>query len=172
MDRFLNFNLSAWRCKKQIFLLACAYLIGLISGVLFSMSASGALYSTMRTAVSGRVSVFGLLSAILLPLLFSALAVYISKAWLLIPIAFCKAFLFAFLGIGIMASYGSAGWLIRILLMFSDILTMPLLWWYWLKALSGAHTRVWHAAAAAAPALLIGSIDYCVISPFLANLIS
>lgn len=171
MDRFLNFNLSAWRCKKSMIQLACAYLFGLISGVLISMSASDALCSAMRAAVYGRVSIPGLLSAILLPFLFSALAVYISSSWLLIPIAFGKAFLFAFLGTGILGAFGSAGWLVRLLLMFSDIASMPLLWWYWRKSLCGSGHFTRNAVVAAGFVLLIGSVDYCVISPFLANLI-
>lgn len=172
MDRFFNFDLSAWRCKKPIFILACAWFLGLFSGVLFSMSASDSLGSTMRAAAGGCVSISGLLSAILLPLLFSAFAVYIFKPTLLIPIAFLKAFVFAFLGVGILGAYGSAGWLIRLLLMFSDILMLPLLWWYWLRAFSGPKRRVFDTSVAAVYALLVGSIDYCVISPFLANLIS
>lgn len=172
LDRYLNFDLSAWRCKKPIFVLACAYFIGLFSGVLISMSASDALVSTMRAAVFGRVSIFGLLSTILLPLLFSAFAVYISRPVLLIPIAFFKAFLFSFLGMGILAAFGSAGWLVRCLLMFSDILTMPLLWWYWIRSSSNQGTCQRSSLVCAAAVCLIGSLDYCVISPFLANLIS
>ena len=136
------------------------------------MSASDALYPTMRAAVYSRVSISGLLSAMLLPLLFSAFAVYISNTWLLIPIAFSKAFAFAFLGIGILVSFGSAGWLVRLLLMFGDIVMLPVLWWYWQKALTARQNPLPHCAAAAAFALLIGGLDYCVISPFLANLIS
>lgn len=172
MDRYLNFNLPAWRCKKPMFLLACAFLFGLISGVLFSMSASDALFPTMRAAVFGCVSIPGLLSATLLPFLFSAFAVYISCQKLLIPIAFCKAFVFAFVGTGILGAFGSAGWLVRLLLMFSDVASLPLLWWYWQKSLSGSGRFVRNTAIAAGFALLIGSVDYCVVSPFLANLIS
>ena len=155
-----------------MFLLACAWFLGLISGVLISLSASDILFPTMRAAISSCVSISGLLSAILLPLLFSAFAVYVSNYRLLIPIAFMKAFLFSFLGTGILASFGSAGWLIRALLMFSDIAILPLMWWYWLSALSGSENMAARSAAAFLSAILIGSLDYCVISPFLANLIS
>ena len=172
LDRFLHINLSAWRRRRAVVLLVCAWFLGLVTGLLLSLSASDILFPTMRAAVASCVSISGLLSTILLPLLFSAFAVYSSNFWLLIPIAFSKAFLFTFLGTGILAAFGSAGWLIHILLIFSGTAMPPVLWWYWLSALSGTPTTPFHSIAALPAACLIGSLDYCVISPFLANLIS
>lgn len=173
MDRFLNFNLPTLRCKGPKVLLACAWFLGLVTGILFSISASDSLFPTMRAAVSGCVSISGLLSAMLLPLLFSAFAVYISQPLLLIPIAFLKALIFSFLGMSIMAAYGSAGWLVRFLLMFSDCMMLPFLWWYWLQAIScPRRAAVRNTALVFVIAVMIGSFDYCVISPFLAKVIS
>ena len=172
MYRISPFDLSAWRCKKMLFPLACAWFIGLISGVLFSMSASGAFVSTLRTAPSSCVSFFGLLSAILLPLLSSAAAVYFSTPVLLFPTVFMKAFLVAWLGLGILAAFGSAGWLIRMLLMFSEILSLPLLWWYWQRILSGQRDRGLCTLIALLFALGIGCADYYLIAPFLVDLLS
>lgn len=173
MDRFLNFNLPTWRCKGPKVILACAWIAGFAGGIFCSFCASNSLFPTMRAAVSGCVSIHGLLSVVLLPLLFSAFAVYISQPWLLIPLAFIKTFVFSFLAVGIMAAYGSAGWLVRSLLMFSDGLMLPVLWWYWSQCLERSCISVWKAwAGVLAFSALIGSVDYCVISPFLANLIS
>lgn len=173
MDRFLNFNLPTWRCKESKVLLACAWFSGLVAGVFCSLSASDSLFPTMRAAVQSCMSIPGLLSAILLPLLFSAFAVYISQPWLLIPIAFVKTFRFSFLAVGVMAAYGSAGWLIRWLLMFSDSLMLPVLWWYWSASLDRRGLAIAKASAVVLSVMImIGSLDYCVISPFLANLIS
>jgi len=106
-------------------------------------------------------------------MLFSAFAVYISQPVLLIPIAFCKAFLFSYTSIGILTAFGSAGWLIHLLFMFGDILTLPLLWYFWSKFLSDNCS---HAIRCLLPILItaafIGYTEYRVISPFLANLIS
>lgn len=171
MYRFFHFDLSAWRCKKWIFLLACAWFLGLVSGVLFSMSASGVIGSAMRAALRSRVSIIGLLSAMLLPLLLSAFAVYIGAPAFLLPIVFVKAFLIAWMGAGILSAFGSAGWLIRILLMFGDSLSLPFLWWYWQKATAELHS--WrHCILVAVCMLSIGCLDYYVVSPFLVNLIS
>lgn len=172
MDRFLHLHLPTRLRKGSVSFLAFGWILGLVSGFLFSLYAGDSLSTTMRAAASGCVSIPGLLSAIFLPLLFSAFAVYISQPWLLIPIAFGKAFLFSYLGVGVMAAFGSAGWLIRWLLMFSDSCSLPLLWWYWLRAVSGQRCfAVRNTAAAFAVALIIGSVDYCMVSPVLANLI-
>lgn len=173
MDRFLKFNLPAMRCKGRKAILALAWFLGLISGILFSVMASDSVFPTMRAAATGCVSISGLLSAILLPLLFSAFAVYISQPLLLIPIAFGKAFVFSFVGMSVMAAYGSAGWLVRFLLMFSDCMMLPFLWWYWLRYLSGSRASAFCSTALLVSlAVIIGSFDYRVISPFLADILS
>lgn len=172
MDRFLHLNLPAWQRKGPGSLLACAWLLGLVSGAVLSIFAGDPLFSMMRAAASSCVSIPGLLSATLLPLLFSAFAVYISKPWLLIPIAFGKAFLFSYLSVGVMIAFGSAGWLIWWLLMFSDSCSLPLLWWFWLKAVSQPRgSLIRRTGFALAAAAVIGSVDYCIVSPFLADLI-
>lgn len=173
MDLFFRLFWPDHRCRQPVAALACSFTLGLILGACFSVSASETLTPTMRAAATGCVSIPGLLSAMLLPFLFSAFAVYISNQWLLFPIAFCKAFLFAFLSVGLMGAFGSAGWLIRLLLMFGDILSMPLLWWFWIRSLT---TRRGPALRCLVPViallLAVGSFDYCVISPFAAGLIS
>ena len=172
MHRYSSSDLSAWRCKKRLFAVACAWFTGLVFGALVSMSASGMTVSAIRTASLSPVSVFGLLSAILLPLLSSAFAVYFSAPNLLFPLAFLKAFLVAWLGWGVLVSFGSAGWLIRMLLMFSEILSLPLLWWYWQRILSGNPGRGFCTLICTGFALGIGLLDYFVVSPFLVNLLS
>lgn len=153
--------------------LASSWFLGLVLGIVFSIAAGDPLVSLMRTAVNSRVSISGLLTAILLPFLLSAFAVLIHESWLLIPIAFFKAFLFSFLGFGVMAAYGSAGWLVRLLLMFSDCCSLPVLFWYWAAHIGGQRNAA--LPAAVLPLLIavgIGSFDYYIISPFLAMLIS
>jgi len=105
----------------------------------------------------------------LLPLLCSTLASFIACPKLIIAIAFIKAFLYAYIGIGVFLSCNTAGWLIRMLIMFSDTLILPLLWWYWIKILVDQRIFAF-TAAAVIPALAIICFDYSIISPVLANL--
>lgn len=173
MGRFLRLNLPTGRCKVSVTFLASSFFLGLCAGSWFSIQAGILIFPTMRTAASCGVSIPGLLSANLLPLLFSAFAVYISQIWLLVPIAFWKAFQFSYVGMGVMAAFGSAGWLIRLLMMFSDILMLGVLWWYWLRALSGRRgCALVVSLVPFSAAVLIASLDYSVISPFLADMIT
>ena len=57
----------------------------------------------MLRSVFAPVSIVGLLGVTLLPLLCSAFAVYISRPGLLMAAAFCKAFLFGFIALGVSA---------------------------------------------------------------------
>ena len=172
MDAFFCPILPTTGCRRNRFFLACTWIFGLISGAVCSVHSGIFLTSLMRTAVHGSVSIVGLMSAGLLPLLFSAAAVFISKIWLLIPVAFCKAFLYAYFAAGLMAAYGNAGWLVRILFMFSDYVMLPVLWWYWMSVLDGRDRLFYRkSAVACAAALMIGCFDFYIVSPFLASLL-
>lgn len=172
MDRFLNRKLPHLSRRMMFLLLAFFWCLGLILGVCSSGMAGEPLLSLMRTAASGRVSIFGLLTAILLPFLLSALAVFLNQFWLFLPIAFGKAFLLSFTGYGVFAAFGSAGWLIRLLLMFSDCCSAPLLLWLWMHCVAGSRKPLFSVSGPALLALAIGSVDFYVVSPFLAMLIS
>lgn len=173
MDRFLHLHLPASICKNPTNVLGFSWCLGLFAGVLIAYLASDSLSQMMPTAVESCASIVGLLFTVSLPFLLSAFAVSVAGAWLLIPIAFLKAFVFAFLGFGLITAYHCAGWLLRILFMFADCCTMPLLYNYWLKCCSGTSNSLWMSATAhLIPTLAIGILDFCVISPFLATLIS
>lgn len=127
----------------------------------------------MRGAASGSVSIAGLLGITTLPFLISAFAVSFSMAWLIFPVCFCKAFAFSFVSLGVLQAFGSAGWLVRLLLLFSDCAGMPLLYGFWLRHLPGGRpVGVWETAFLLAACVLLGSVDYRIISPFLAGLLS
>lgn len=173
MDRFLNLKLPQVSRKNPMVFLASFWTLGLLSGAACSVSASDSIVPLMHAAAECCVSITGLLTAILLPFLLSALAVFIQVPRLIYPIAFCKAFLVSFLGLGVMIAYGSAGWLVRLLLMFGDCCITPLLFWYWNRQLSAQHRRSFGLTTTVfLAALCIGSFDYCIVTPFLAAVIS
>lgn len=171
MARFSHHDFTDFwrRCSRLC--LALIWIFGLIAGCILFFSAEPEFSSLMPMAVGGRVSIVGLLSVILLPFLFSAFAVFISQSWLLLPLAFCKAVCFSYVSLGVMEAYGSAGWLMRLLLMFSDIAVLPLLYGYWQRYISGDRQfGIWPGLLFLVGGLCIGSMDYCLISPFLAGL--
>ena len=172
MVRLLHLNLSFLDCRTRRVILAFAWISGLFLGSLISLAADNILSSTMLAAAHSGMSISGLLAVLLLPLLFSALAVYISKPIFLIPIVFLKAFLFSFSAAGFLIACDSAAWLFCFLMMFSDTLMLPFLWWFWIISLTlESRTAIRGAVICTVCAFVIGFCDYFFVSPFLAGLI-
>ena len=172
MARFFSFVLPDLRRKGCRLLLAFSWLAGLLCGLASYIFAGDSLDSLMRGAVFGSVSISGLLSVTILPFLFSAFAVYVRKPRLLHIAAFGKAFALSFVCLGIMHACGSAGWLVRWLLCFSSCAFAPVLYLYWLRHISGSRRFSFgEAALVFSAAVLIGSVDFTIVAPFLARLI-
>ncbi len=161
-----------FRCEP-LHLLSAAWVMGLVFGVFTSGFASASFLSLARSAVFSPVSALGLLLCSLLPLLFSAFAVYISNVPLLMMVAFGKAFFHAYLCLAVLYSFGSAGWLVRLLFLFSDSAVLPLLWLYWLRSVhDGRRDFAFRTVPAICAAILIAGFDYRVIAPFLAQILN
>lgn len=160
-----------WRRACMVFL-ALFWCVGLLIGVRVGTQAGDTLFSLMRTAAGSRVSIVGLLVVTVLPFLFSAAAVFFSKPWLMLPVLFFKGLSFGACAYGVCGAFGDAGWLIRLLLLFSDGFMIPVLFWFCLRHMGGQRWAVKKdLAVCATAALIVGSLDYCFISPFLAMLI-
>lgn len=163
---------TRWRRRIALAVLAACWLTGLLLGIFYAARAGDTYSLLMRMAPSCRVSISGLAASALLPFLFAAFAVYISKPELLILVCFLKAFSFACCGFGVMDAFGSAGWLIRPLLQFSDGCTIPLLCWFSIRHISDIQPT-WRAdigVCCMIAAVAVG-FDYCLVSPFLVTLI-
>lgn len=151
--------------------LSLFWICGLISGVLTILLAGHPLFALMRGTDFFSVSIVGLLGSTSLPFLFSVFAVYIHKHWLLFPICFLKGLFFSFVSLLIWGSFDSAGWLVWRLLMFSDWASLPVLFLYWLRHISGKRScSGYEVMLIASVYVLIASVDYCYISPFCAML--
>lgn len=172
MDRFLHLNFSFLRCRTLRPILAFVWICGLVSGAFISLSADEFLASTMHALIRSDMSISGLLAALFLPFLISFFAVYLSQNWLLLIVAFFKAFLFAYTGAGLILSFDAAGWLLCLLLLFGDVLTLPALWLLWLRCLHSSGRSAWCSSI---PSVIVagfaGIFEYCVVAPFLASLI-
>ena len=138
MARFLHQSSPGFFRKYAATFLALLWLFGLLLGAAAFRGSEGVLVSLMGPAVVCRVSIVSLLIPVFLPFLFAALAVYLSHSGLLAVVCFLKAACFSFVSCGAAACYGSAGWLIWILLMFHDIGGCILLYWYALRHISSA----------------------------------
>ncbi len=146
------------------------WIAGLLAGMGLAHTGD-TFFLTMRGTI-GAVSIPGLFLVLYLPFLLAAFAILISRRWLILPILTLKAFSFGFLVHGLEFAYGDSSWLLGLLLMFSGIATVPVLLWFLCRRLRQGIAGFYRDAAVyAVYAAVIGSLDYLVISPFLASLI-
>lgn len=171
MARFLHPELSPAFRKWGELLLALSFVCGLLFGILLFRVAGNSLISLMPGILTCPVSIVDLLIPFTLPFLLSAIAVYLCIPGTLPFICFLKTTQFSFVSCGVMASFGSSGWLIRILFLFSDICCLALLYLYWLRHISVGRlfSRI-EVCFFLVAAVLITGIDYLVIFPFLQGL--
>lgn len=107
--------------------------IGLFLGTYCGVIADASIFSLMRHTVFCRMSIVCLIASQLLPFLIAAYAAFISNRILLLSVCAGKMFLFGFVGYLVFAAFGSAGWLIRFLFLFSDVFLVPILCYFCLR---------------------------------------
>ena len=154
-------------CKLM---LCFCWIGGLLFGLFAAVNAGDSFFLTMRGDVS-TMSIPGLLITFL-PFLLTAFAVFLPHPGYLVPVVLWEAFSYGFCGYGLSAAYHGAAWLIRCLLMFSQIASVTLLMWLWLRKCDSpdSFSPVTLVACGAAVAL-IGALDFCLVSPFAVMLI-
>ena len=172
MTKHSLFHLPGPGRRGAAALLASFMLTGFLLGAWFSRSAGEDFSRAMGLLARSGVSLAGVLASMTLPLLVSALAVYVGRPLLMIPVALCKAFSFSAIACGLASAWGSAGWLVSGLAMFSSVCAMPVLCWYWLRQLDCREFRPVPFAAALGVLILLGILDDCLILPFLAAIIT
>ena len=169
MKRSQYSHLSPWGCKPGMLVLAFAFGTGLLLGSTASAGAHS-VFAGSRQALTQSAGISALIPGVL-PLLFSGLAVYAKRPVLLIPLAFWKALFFSYVASGMIAAWGSAGWLMCILAMFGSFSGLSVLWWYWLRHIGGEgfSGRMFFLALGAM--ILLSWLDLVLISPFLTNIL-
>lgn len=157
--------------NRSILIIVLSLISGFTLAIVLASILEESFLFLMRTAASSRVSIVGLFSVSYLPFLFSAFAVYIRKPKLVLIVLIMKAFLFVFCGLSCIAAFPSGGWMIRALLQFSDFLLLPVLCWFAVRHMTGHGSLNKDFSFCTALFVIAGSLDYCVVSPFLVMLI-
>ena len=173
MARFLHQVSVSPKASRNHWILAFFWIVGLLTGILAVYLSGPSLSLLMRRTLDCSVSIARLLSAAFLPFILSALAVFLLARSLIFPIAFAKGFCVGYVSLGIVYTFGLSGLLFCYLLCFTDLLVLPLLWLFWLQCLNESKISVFGVfLTISVLVFLIGSIDYRLISPFLADLIN
>ena len=159
-------------CMSVTWALPFCWGLGLLLGATYGYRADRSYVLLMRIATSSRMTIVGLFVTLYIPLLLSASAVYLKHPQWLIPICFSKAFLFASCGCALFVVFGSAAWLVRLLLQFSDLCTIPFLYWFCMRNITGRNLNTQSDfLVCCVAAAIIGIFDFGVISPYLVKLI-
>ncbi len=171
MARFLLRNSAPNSRKYHILFLAFIWCLGLWCGIGSCFYAGEPIISLMRMAAGRPVSIVSLLSIALLPFLFSFIFVYLRSWHLLSALCYFKAVLFGFVSAGVYMAFGEAGWLVWLMMMFSDLLCLIPLWWYWISCTGNLFRPTPYFGVCLAAVALIIALDYQFIAPCLVRVI-
>lgn len=157
--------------RKPLFLALCCFL-GFAFGMIAAQRSDDSYFSMMRMVLSSHVSIPGLIASVSLPFLLAAFAVYIRHHGLLYGLCFIKMFFFGLSSAAAYLAFGSSGWLVRLLLFFSDCCAVPVLCWLCIRYVHGTSRSFLRDLSLCAVCIAaVVAIDIIVISPFLASLI-
>ena len=164
MARILHRTSRCADCRRNTVALAFVWTLGLCSGQVVCLMSEPTCTSLMHSAACSTVSIVCLLHTFF-PFFLSAVAYFMHTPRMLLPLSFGKAFLSSYASFAIRKLFGTAGWLARCFFMFSDLCTLPMLYFFWYRCLSDdREVSVSEVILLMALALLIASIDYSVIS--------
>lgn len=156
--------------KGYIWILAFSLTGGMVLGSRLQANVDPSLISLMRASGIQSVSIVSRLSVLLLPFLFSALFCSTRSAWMIFPVSFFKGFCFGFCQASIFSSFAGAGWLIYFFLMFSDILTFPVLVFFWIRCLGKTGHMTSRLLFCMLAVLIIAAVDHRFITPYYISL--
>ncbi len=168
--RFGHYSLSS---SIRLSLLLILWTFGIILGTVISGRSSAVSVSLMRQALSAPVSIVSLFVCVCFPFAFTAAAVLSGRAWLIYFLSGLKGFSFGFTGAVCLLCFGNAGWLIRCFLLFSQITTIPALWYVWLCFCPrGIRLTRCSICSVFAYISVVVLLDYFKVAPFLSDLSS
>ena len=159
-------------CRRSILFLAFFWLAGLFAGFIFGdLACVDSSFMTLFDP-SCSLTLYGFL-VFLLPFAVSAIAVRFSVKILFFSACFLKAFFYGFSLYFIAASYGSAAWLHRVFLLFSDSFIVVTMLLFWLRQISNNfRTFKLDFLFSIFVVLIVAIIDYLLISPFWVDLMN
>lgn len=165
-------NSSSSRRFTCICFFVLLWCFGFLGGLLSAWHSAEAFSSLFHMAAGQCVSIVGALVVTVLPFFLALFAIRISDH-LLLFVCFLKSFLLGFSLFATLLIFQSAGWLVCLLLLFSDICIAPLFCWFVLHHfLERDHTVGFALLIFILLLALIACVDCCLISPFLAMLIN
>lgn len=158
------------RLPSGVFCLLFCWIIGFFAGVFVSFIFVPSFSSLMHGLVLEPVSIVGNMICIFLPLALSVISIISCKPEIILLVCFVKAVSFGFCGMLVSSVFGSASWMIRLLLLFSDTVFITVLFWLWLRHFDRQIPCDFDCYVCLMVGILIAGIDYFVVGPVLQGL--
>lgn len=154
-------------CRAGKRYLAFCFALGMLLGFAYAGTDLANRLPLMRSVASAPVSIVSLFLVWLLPFLITAFAVFRLPSWCILPIAFCKAFSYGFALRCIYLAFNQAGWLIWLLLLFTDTAGLISLYTLWLRNIP-KRSASWRRDLLITLGILtlVTVFDFCIVSPF------
>ena len=139
MGSFFRLENKLHECKSLHLLIFLFWIFGLLAGTCVGYFSVDFAEQLIRSVVhSDNFSVLVVLTIRILPVFITMIAVYCSRAAVLLPIIFLKSFFLSYVCTLIALISTFASWLFCLLLMFDEILALPVLFYFWLCAFSNS----------------------------------
>ena len=171
MLRFPAFVYYRIKCNFPVLVLAYLWFLGLFLGYRLQYS-SGNSTTLIYSCVSLPLTLTGLFISVALPFVLCVFAASFRLHFLLYLIVFFKAFFLGFSLAGVCFAFGSAGWLIRTLFMFSDLFASPIFLLFIYRRIFGYKNLRKDCFLISSVLLIISIFDYVFVSPFLVMLMN
>lgn len=168
---FVLFAKRIW-AKNSVCFLAFIWTFSVFAGIILGSKSVPYYTSLMLSAASGPMSIAGMFLIFILPLVISIISIRFKVSFLVLPLALIKGFFYGFLTVSVYSALGSAGWLICLLLLFSNSILIVLLLWFWFKYLKVHNCCLMRDfLVAIAFGVLVCAFDAIMVSPFLTDVI-
>lgn len=169
----LKFNQKNSNLNQSIICLSCCWVLGLVIGVIVSLNTNVSYDALVKLLFSSKLSAINVLLTIVFPYLLTLLSYKLLRWKGICVLATCKAFLYCWTATTIVNCFGSAGWLLRCVLIFSNSVSVVFLIWFWIRNCSQAYTSKYlDLLLCLFLSLVVAFIDYSIISPFGVHLLS
>lgn len=150
--------------------LLAAWLAGMIGGFFVYRSSEHVFVSMMCGSFRCSVSIVMLLTGVMLPYLITAYVVYFHKVYIVFPLCTCKAFLYTLAVASVYGTYGNGAWLMNMLVLFSENLSMCILISLWVRILSGSAVCRAAVFKYGGLALAVWGLDMVFVAPFVVSI--
>lgn len=153
-------------CRAELILIFF-WIAGLLFGAFSAQRTDRQMLSLLLHLPSSPLSAAGAMVSILIPF---AAVVSCTGSYAISLIAGLRAFAFAYTAVSLNVVYGSAGWLLQLLLQFGAIISLPLFFWFVLRRLTGRAIPVWDILIVCVFTVAISAAQFYLVAPLLGRI--